>query len=487
MVYVLLDTNIIIDMVIDRKKNLSANLLKVFIKLLNYGEVKMILPAIVETETYRNLNSEFDKVGKRIDDVMDAIDGLYGISTYSVVPLDLSEYKKNAREELHKAQIQYQQYKEDYRKDVSETVELLFQHSNTIKVNDEPLMAKIQKRRVHKKAPFHHEAKESYGDGAIAETLINITDSLQLSATDKILFVTGNYVDFSEPGNRQVLHSDIVEDLKSAGFEKQVTYIRSFNNLIHPYLEANINNANLLEEFEEELEEEKERYNQELHDNLRESMGMKALGSFIGDLEQEIGQSEFADAIAKRFERLNDAYNTLEDIFAFFDDEFEINNIECSVLVSRLSKLVGCSSISTVENVKAILEWIEKQKPSSELLDKRLPDYINPYEDVEFWGVSGEKYKLSFDGLEYLTPMDGCEDDINVIIKHENEIMASGSIIVSYGYVEPVEEGIGNACDESVEYRTGAIVEKLEEICEVWETFILKEESIIEQIRDILN
>jgi len=45
MIYVLLDPNIIIDMVVDRRDNvISGNLLKIFIKLLDYREINLLVP-----------------------------------------------------------------------------------------------------------------------------------------------------------------------------------------------------------------------------------------------------------------------------------------------------------------------------------------------------------------------------------------------------------------------------------------------------------
>ena len=147
MIYVLLDTNIIIDMVVDRRDNvISGDLLKTFIKLLDYGEVKFIVPNVIKVETYRYLDTEFDEVGKKIDSTMKAIKDLYGISTYGMDPLDLTEYKKNARAELHKAQEQFQQHKADYQQDIHKTVDLLFSHTNTIVIDDEGLMSKALKR-----------------------------------------------------------------------------------------------------------------------------------------------------------------------------------------------------------------------------------------------------------------------------------------------------------------------------------------------------
>ena len=55
MKYILLDTNIVIDMVIDRRKQVSDTVLSNFIKLLDYNEIKLIVPEIVKVETYRHL------------------------------------------------------------------------------------------------------------------------------------------------------------------------------------------------------------------------------------------------------------------------------------------------------------------------------------------------------------------------------------------------------------------------------------------------
>ena len=64
-------------MVIDRRDNvISGNLLKIFIKLLDYGEVKLILPNVIKVETYRHLDSEIKCVGKKIDSTMDSIKNL---------------------------------------------------------------------------------------------------------------------------------------------------------------------------------------------------------------------------------------------------------------------------------------------------------------------------------------------------------------------------------------------------------------------------
>lgn len=79
--YVLLDTNIIIDMVVDRRNQINNKLLNKFLKLLDFDEIKLVVPEIIKTETYRHFNEEINNVGKQIEKVLDNIGNLYGVST----------------------------------------------------------------------------------------------------------------------------------------------------------------------------------------------------------------------------------------------------------------------------------------------------------------------------------------------------------------------------------------------------------------------
>lgn len=93
MKYILLDTNIIIDMFIDRRHQVTDTVLASFIKLLDYDEIRLIVPDIVKTETYRHLDDELAIMGKQIHKVMKEIEGLYGVSTYHIQGLDIKPYK----------------------------------------------------------------------------------------------------------------------------------------------------------------------------------------------------------------------------------------------------------------------------------------------------------------------------------------------------------------------------------------------------------
>ena len=98
MKYLLIDTNIFLDMIIDRKNNFSSSLLKSFIKLLDYDEIKLLLPSIVIHETYKHIGDELSKVGKTIKEAKKAIGEIYGINGCTIDGLEVKEYKKKARE-----------------------------------------------------------------------------------------------------------------------------------------------------------------------------------------------------------------------------------------------------------------------------------------------------------------------------------------------------------------------------------------------------
>lgn len=52
-------------MIIDRKHNVSGNLVESFIKLLDFDEIKLIIPTIVVHETNKNIEEQLAEVGKK--------------------------------------------------------------------------------------------------------------------------------------------------------------------------------------------------------------------------------------------------------------------------------------------------------------------------------------------------------------------------------------------------------------------------------------
>lgn len=303
MIYVLLDTNIIIDMVVDRRDMVKDKILADFVRLIEFDEVKLIVPEIIKTETFRHLDEELSNVGKKIERTLDNIKGLYGVATLNTTPLDLGEYKKRARAELNEALKIYESNKSLYRSDIFDTVNLLFTHKNTIVIEDISLMDVVLKRKIYKRAPFHKVEKESNGDGVITETLINIEKFIELASDDIIYFVTGNYTDFSSSKDKNILHEDILSDLAQSGVEKYVRYVRSFNCLVRKDLKDSVKNAKSLEELQRDLEAEEENYQRQFEEEMvdleRESFGFSSLSSFESQVEEQLSISTFAESMTE--------------------------------------------------------------------------------------------------------------------------------------------------------------------------------------------
>ena len=276
--YVLLDTNIIIDMVVDRRNQIDNKLLNKFLKLLEFDEIKLIVPEIVKTETYRHLDKEIDNVGIQIQKVLDDIGKLYGVSTLEIEGLDLSVYKKNARKELNAALTLFESKREAYKDDIFKSIDLIFNHKNCIQIEDISLMDMVLKRKIYKKAPFHRVEKESNGDGVITESLININQFITVNEKDIIYFVTGNYKDFSNPEKKKELHPDILVDLQKKSLRDIVKYICSFEELIGSELRDDVKNVEIIEEMEEDIKEREreiaEQYEKDIEDTIRESVGL---------------------------------------------------------------------------------------------------------------------------------------------------------------------------------------------------------------------
>ncbi|MCM1159049.1 MAG: PIN domain-containing protein [Bacteroidales bacterium] len=151
---------------------------------MDYNQIKLVLPIIVEHETFIHLEEELDKVGKNIEAAMDKIKNLYGVQGYTIAGLDIQDYKKKSRNHLNEALKMFQEGKEQYKEELFNVVNMMFEHKNCIRIEDDEFLdVLVMRRKIYKRAPFHKEQKESYADSLIIETLINIKNILKLEMT----------------------------------------------------------------------------------------------------------------------------------------------------------------------------------------------------------------------------------------------------------------------------------------------------------------
>jgi len=504
MKYILLDTNIVIDMVIDRRHQVTDEILSSFVKLLDYNEIKLIVPEIVKLETYRHLENELLLVGKQIKEVMNSIDDLYGVATYKINGLDIQEYKSHSRRELAKAYEMYERNKTQYRADLERTIDMVFSHKNSIYIPcDDYLVNAVTKRRIYKRAPFHLEKKESYGDGLIVETLINLGRYVELKESDEIYFVTGNYTDFCVgKTEKETLLQDIIEDIVVAGVPCQIKCINTFGKLIGCVLKENIKRACLTEEFEKGFQalydEEIKMREIEIHNMERESANLASLNDYEEKMEEELIGSKFAVEIEKKFEEINKLYRAFEEYGILYEElSNKLRYLSISDMPEVLEKLkrifdrfwelpdIGVGEF-TSEDIVEVLEWLENQIKLMDSIAELecLPDCICYGDKIDIENCEFETLKFEIDDLK-LTPEERGSEVIDIRLRGEDgRTISCGCVSVTYGCIEFDENGcVGEGSKDGVSYEYEDIIEGLSDVVNGWKELWQEQEKIAEALR----
>lgn len=504
MKYLLMDTNIFLDMIIDRKNNVSKELVNTFIKLLDFNQVKLIIPSIVAYETSKHIEEQLFEVDKKIKNAIKAIDEIYGINGYTIEGLEVKDYKKNSRKELTILKEQYKASHAQYLEEIQSLFQKIIQHPNSIMIEDSDILnTACLQRKIYKKAPLHIEKKESFADGLIVETLLHIGNLVSLADDDKVLFVTGNTSDFSDSIVKDTLHVDIQKDIMKKSLENKIKYVTQFSKLVAIDLETEVKEANLAEEFEKEFRENEEQdrllLDAELEDYERESVGLSSLGGFEDNFLDNFRESNFAETVVGLFERLNKCYSDAEELFCFYSEELpdfisliEIDNI--NTFITKWNELfLENEEFLTESNISGILnifDTLQGKATSYDFSDYiiRLPDYLDYGDNISFYGKNRKKYTLSMDEL-YLSCDNGETDQLDItLMNFKGETLGIGSINLTYGFVEFDDDGnVGDACDEDIEYCTIHITSALENIVEEFETSIESDKAILELLQTEFN
>ena len=130
MKYVILDTNIYIDILFDRNRNVKKSLVESFIKLLDNNQVTLVVPEIVKFETLKHVDDEFAEVGKSIKNAKEAIDKIRSINADSNHPFNAEEKKKEARKPLNRLFDIFEQHETEYKTAIDRLINMVLEHPN---------------------------------------------------------------------------------------------------------------------------------------------------------------------------------------------------------------------------------------------------------------------------------------------------------------------------------------------------------------------
>lgn len=500
MKYLLLDSNIFLDMIIDRKNNVSKELVNTFIKLLDFNQVKLIIPSIVAYEVNKHIEEQLLEVEKKISNAIKAIDEIYGINGYTIEGLEVKDFKKNSKKELNIFRERYKASQRLYLSEIQSLFQKIIRHPNSMKIEDsERLNATCLQRRIYKKAPFHLEKKESFADGLIIEILLHIENFISLVEGDKIIFVTGNTRDFSDSTNKETFHVDIQNDLAKKNLEDKTIYVTHFSKLVAVDLEIEVKEAELSEEFEKEFREyeeyEKLQLESELEDYKREEVGLFSLGGFENYFLESFQESSFAETVLGIFERLNTCYSDASDLSYFYSEELpkfisdiEIENI--NTFISKWNELfIGNPDFLIKSNIGGFLDVIDMLQNKAISCDfsgyiTSLPDSLHLGESVIFYNYNKRKYTLVMDELESNAASGDTAQLFVTLLDNKGKYSERGSIILTYGFVDYDDDGnIGDACNNDIEYITDNIVTALENITKEFEKNIKSDKIILQQLQ----
>lgn len=496
--YVMIDTNIFIDMIIDRRYNVSDKLVESFIKLLDYDEIKLVIPEIVVHETNKHIDRQLFEVGERIKKVIKVLDEVCGINGYKIEKLEIRKYKNISQKQWKEILEKYNDKKDEYAQAMKAMIQKIFGHKNCIIIEDtEWLRSLCLKRRIYKRAPFHIVKKESYADGIIVETLVHLSEFVSIDKSDSIILVTGNTSDFSSQ-DKTALHKDIEEDLLKRGLLEQTKYVLSFNELIGKELAKEVENADLKMDFEEQMRHERHQWLQDIEDAAREAVGLSALSGFEDKFLDSFRDSSFVEEMTNLFERFDLCLVDLGEVLQFYRNELSMymNNIDTEEIGGFLEKWnnlmveIDEQEVSyDISGIKDILKWIEEKIKSIDYLYllEELPESLEYGDKITLYDIKKNKYELSMDKL-MLSCESGERDFLGIYLCDERGKIASGMIEVDYGFFEYNDDGgVADSREQDIDYQTEAIVEAVKEILVDWEEFVSDEQKLTEEIGYVLD
>ncbi|MED4225404.1 PIN domain-containing protein [Neobacillus cucumis] len=485
MKYLLLDTNIYIDMIVSRSSSHSADSYELLKMLLDHDKVKIIVPAIIETEIKRHIASEIQNVGRLVQKARKSINEIYWINHVEEIK-KYNEKIKPLSQTLGNMVDEFGKNEEGYINDASQKITELMQYKNVIRIEENSsLLLNVQKRKLYKLCPFHIEDKESWADAMIIETLINIRDFIDIHNEDEIYFVTRNHTDFSKGNNkteRDLIHPHIEKELMKNQLMQLFHYRSLYTKTLLDDFSEEAKEANIYQSLMEEAEEERrariEDLRQELDDFARESGGLTSLSSDDAYIERISESTEVEDLISIIESLLSSLSAEIEDVMHEYDQFVnDLNEKPVDHLIAEIQAYnvnspflqISYENSFTEEEVRdSVLEFVNDYLFSVEALESSLEsieykDYFEFNELLTFNDLDDNTVKLVVVGQ--LNPRNDDTDSIWIQLHKNEDRISYGEIEVHYGYMNFDEDGgASDGSAETIDYRLEKVINDLKEI-----------------------
>ncbi|GEM_PF-645046 len=480
MKYLMLDTNIYIDMVVSRNRSHKAESYDQLKKLLDYSEIKLIVPRIVITEVFRHIDNEIDKIGEHVKNVKNSADDLYWINHGEALEI-FNKILKETKSSLNSLKDEYASSSDNYKKIYKEFFNQIFDNENCIILDEnQHITFKAMQRSLYKKRPFHYEdkdkLKDSMADAIIIETLININDLININKEDNIYFISRNTKDFSDNYIDDLFHMDILRDLEAKHINDKIKYSTLFSKTLLEEFKDELDSSGLTEIYEEEAKYERrlqvEQSYKLLDDFERESVGLLSLSA---DYEEVIAGTNDIINFMNLFEEMkneileycndyNDSYYSLESMINETSLE-ELQNIlndnRLLVEIIDASKNENCIREKIIDLINLKIGGEDYASFGEEFV---YDDYFSINNTlVTFKDEKNNEYNLKTEG--YLNPSSGESDYISIYLYNGDISIAEGDIEIYYGYINYNEDGnVSDGAKQRIELNITNILSRLTEI-----------------------
>lgn len=241
-------------------------------------------------------------------------------------------------------------------------------------------------------------------------------------------------------------------------------------------------------------------YEQEIEDMDRESVGLNPLSDYETYLEENLAESKMSKEIIERFNCINELHGEYEEILSTYGLLLELfsdrENIEKIIRIfsSKLEEITDFPGVIdendiSEEEIFEIEKWISsKYEDASRKMEiTNLPDSIGYGDDIEILGINDQKLFFNIDEIN-INPSAGDIEWIDISLSDEKEIIASGTVELTVGYIEYDEDGgVANGLDDEINYNYCLIIEQLDNFILEQNEYMKTEKAIIAIIKEAID
>ncbi len=135
MKYLLIDTNVYIDMIVARNKAHTPEAYQYLMKLIENNKVKVIIPDIVVNEVFRHLEVEIDKIGDKIKEISGEMENIYWVNDVNEVK-SFNEKLEPVKQDIKSLEMEFKSNIEKFKEEAKRVFESIIKHEKTFSINE---------------------------------------------------------------------------------------------------------------------------------------------------------------------------------------------------------------------------------------------------------------------------------------------------------------------------------------------------------------